>query len=78
VCRKRRLSALVPPTRPRDRAQARLDPLTVARMAGDKVETIMSTYAHEFARARSRDDLRAKLEAKTEIRERAAGRSRPG
>jgi hypothetical protein len=47
-------------------------------MAGDKVETIMSTYAHEFARARSRDDLRAKLEAKTEIRERAAGRSRPG
>lgn len=47
---------------------AGLDPVTVARMAGDKVETIMSTYAHEFDAAKNRDGLRDKLEAGTSIR----------
>jgi len=39
-----------------------LDPVTVARMAGDKVETIMSTYAHELDAAKNRDGLRDKLD----------------
>jgi integrase len=46
---------------------AGLDPVTVARMAGDTVETILKTYAHEFERARRKDEIRAKLEAGTRI-----------
>lgn len=47
---------------------AGLDPTQVARMAGDKLTTILDVYAHEFDQARNRDDLRAKLAAGTSIR----------
>jgi hypothetical protein len=37
-------------------------------MAGDRVDVILSTYAHEFERANRRDDIRARLTAGTSIR----------
>jgi integrase len=46
---------------------AGLDEATVARMAGDTVEVIHSTYLHEFERARRQDEIRAKLVAGTSI-----------
>jgi integrase len=46
---------------------ARLDPVTVARMAGDSLETILKTYAHEFDRAKNRDANRTKLAEGTSI-----------
>ena len=45
-----------------------LDPATVAAMAGDRVDVILSTYVHEFQRANRKDDIRAKLTAGTNIR----------
>jgi integrase len=47
---------------------AGLDPTQVARIAGDKLATIMDVYAHEFDQARNREDLRSKLAAGTAIR----------
>jgi integrase len=47
---------------------AGLDEATVARMAGDTVEVIHSTYLHEFERARRADEIRSKLVAGTGIR----------
>ena len=44
-----------------------LDPVEVARQAGDTVETVTKVYAHEFERARRRPEMRAKLEAGTNI-----------
>lgn len=47
---------------------AGLDEATVARMAGDTVEVIHSTYLHEFERARRADEIRSKLVAGTSIK----------
>jgi hypothetical protein len=47
---------------------AGLDPVTVARMAGDSLEPILKTYAHEFDRAKKRESNRAKLAEGTSIR----------
>jgi integrase len=47
---------------------AGLDEATVARMAGDTVEVIHSTYLHEFERARRAEEIREKLVAGTSIR----------
>ena len=47
---------------------AGLDEATVARMAGDTVEVIHSTYLHEFDRVRRRDEIRSKLVAGTSIK----------
>jgi integrase len=47
---------------------AGLDEATVARMAGDTVEVIHSTYLHEFERARRQQEIREKLVAGTNIR----------
>ena len=44
-----------------------LDAVEAARQAGDTVETITKTYAHEFDRAKRKDEIRAKL-AGTRIR----------
>jgi integrase len=46
---------------------AGLDEATVARMAGDTVEVIHSTYLHEFERSRRKDEIRSKLVAGTSI-----------
>jgi integrase len=45
-----------------------LDAVEVARQAGDTVETISKVYAHEFDRAKRKDEIRAKLAAGTSIR----------
>jgi integrase len=47
---------------------AGLDPVTVARMAGDTLETILKVYAHEFDKAKNRESNRAKLVEGTAIR----------
>jgi hypothetical protein len=47
---------------------AGLHPATVARMAGDDVNTILSVYVHELERARRQDEIREKLAAGTSIR----------
>ncbi|MBA2360360.1 MAG: tyrosine-type recombinase/integrase [Actinobacteria bacterium] len=47
---------------------AGLDEAQVARMAGDTIEVIHSTYAHEFEQARRRDETNAKLAAGTSIK----------
>jgi integrase len=47
---------------------ASLDEATVARMAGDTVEVIHSTYLHEFERARRQQEIRDKLVAGTGIK----------
>ena len=47
---------------------AGLDEATVARMAGDTVQQIHSTYLHEFEKARRREEIRSKLEAGTSIK----------
>jgi integrase len=40
-----------------------IDPVTVAALAGDKVETILKVYAHEYDRARRSSDLRERVSA---------------
>ena len=40
-----------------------IDPVTVAALAGDKVETILKVYAHEYHRARRGADLRDRISA---------------
>ena len=40
-----------------------IDPVTVAALAGDKVETILRVYAHEYDRARRGSELREKVAA---------------
>ena len=47
---------------------AGLDAVTVAAMAGDRVDVILSTYAHEFDRAKRQGEIRSKLAAGTSIR----------
>jgi integrase len=47
---------------------AGLDPVTVARMAGDSLDTILKIYAHEFDRAKHRETNRARLAEGTSIR----------
>jgi integrase len=47
---------------------AGLDPVTVARMAGDTLETVLKVYAHEFDKAKNREGNRAKLAEGTSIR----------
>jgi integrase len=47
---------------------AGIDTVTVALWAGDDLKTILSTYAHEFEKAKRRDENRAKLEAGRTIR----------
>ena len=47
---------------------AGLDPATVARMAGDDVNTILTVYVHEFERAKRQDEIREKLAAGTSIK----------
>jgi integrase len=47
---------------------AGIDEATVARMAGDTIETIHKHYLHEFERARRAEEIRAKLVAGTSIR----------
>jgi integrase len=47
---------------------AGLDPVTVARMAGDDLKTILDTYAHEFEKAKRRSAIREQLSAGTAIR----------
>jgi hypothetical protein len=42
--------------------------VTVARMAGDILETILKVYAHEFDKAKHRESNRAKLAEGTAIR----------
>jgi hypothetical protein len=46
---------------------AGIDEATVARMAGDTIETIHKHYLHEFERARRAEEIRAKLVAGTSI-----------
>jgi integrase len=46
---------------------AGLDLVTVARMAGDSVETITRVYAGDFERAKRQDEIRAKMAAGTSI-----------
>jgi site-specific recombinase XerD len=38
-----------------------IDPVTVAALAGDKVETILKVYAHEYDRARRSTELRDRV-----------------
>ena len=40
-----------------------IDPVTVAALAGDKVETILKVYAHEYDRARRGAELRDRISA---------------
>jgi hypothetical protein len=40
-----------------------IDPVTVAALAGDKVETILKVYAHEYDRARRGSELRDRISA---------------
>lgn len=40
-----------------------IDPVTVAALAGDKVETILKVYAHEYDRARRSSELRDRIAA---------------
>ena len=40
-----------------------IDPVTVAALAGDRVETILKIYAHEYDRARRGAQLRARVAA---------------
>lgn len=40
-----------------------IDPVTVAALAGDKVETILKVYAHEYDRARRGSELRERISA---------------
>jgi len=40
-----------------------IDPVTVAALAGDKVETILKVYAHEYDRARRGTELRERVSA---------------
>ena len=40
-----------------------IDPVTVAALAGDKVDTILKVYAHEYDRARRGADLRERVGA---------------
>jgi integrase len=46
---------------------AGLDAATVARMIGDNIETVLKVYAHEFDKARRRQEIREKLVAGTRI-----------
>jgi site-specific recombinase XerD len=46
---------------------AELDPVTVASMAGDTLETILKVYAHEFDKAKNREANRATLAEGTSI-----------
>jgi len=46
---------------------AGIDPATVARMAGDDVKTILTTYVHEFDKAKRNDEIRERLAAGTSI-----------
>lgn len=47
---------------------AGLDPVTIARMAGDDLKTILDTYAHEFEKSKRRTQIREQLSAGTAIR----------
>jgi integrase len=40
-----------------------IDPVTVAALAGDKVQTILKVYAHEYDRARRSSELRERISA---------------
>jgi integrase len=40
-----------------------IDPVTVAALAGDKVETIVEVYAHAYETARRSDELRDRVAA---------------
>ena len=40
-----------------------IDPVTVTALAGDKVETILKVYAHEYDRARRGAELRDRISA---------------
>ena len=50
------------------RIAARLDVVTVARMAGDTVEVTLKTYAGDFERAKRNEEIRERLAAGTAIR----------
>jgi len=47
---------------------AGIDPVTIASQAGDDVATILSTYAHEFDKAKRADTIRTQIAAGTSIR----------